>query len=171
MTAAFLVQDWHPVLAQDRGRARAQPGLRRGRAWDRATTEHGSSWRQQDVTMAAASLGPWRPKKKLPCVFELRFEIWRHPDTTWAQPGLGSGRPRHEHTIAAQQPAAARGHHGGCIAGSWLPKQSNKLPCVFELRFEIRRHPDTTWLFPHVFSARLAPCAGPGPRQSQGSAR
>eukprot|EP00661_Eupelagonemidae_sp_cell13_P014277 gene14277-biopygen2058 len=42
---------------EGRGRARAQPALRRGRAWDRATAEHDSNWRQQDVTMAAASLG------------------------------------------------------------------------------------------------------------------
>eukprot|EP00661_Eupelagonemidae_sp_cell13_P010143 gene10143-biopygen6262 len=39
----FPVQDWHPVQAQDHSRARAQPGLRRGRAWDRATAEHSSS--------------------------------------------------------------------------------------------------------------------------------
>eukprot|EP00661_Eupelagonemidae_sp_cell13_P013104 gene13104-biopygen4999 len=97
----FPVQDWHPVLAQGRGRARAQPGLRRGRAWDRAL---------------ARGL---------------------------VVPGRGPGV------------------RGGCIPGSWRPKNRKKRPCVFEFRFEIRRHPDTTWLFFSNFQFNTDPPCWP----------
>eukprot|EP00661_Eupelagonemidae_sp_cell13_P015871 gene15871-biopygen8201 len=94
---------------------------------------------------------------------ELNF--WGVPGQRLA-PGQGAGGawpgPR-------RQPAA-RGHHDDCIPGYWRPKKSKKLPCVFELRFEIRRHPDTTWLFYSNFQCKTGTPCWPRAAAEPGSA-
>eukprot|EP00661_Eupelagonemidae_sp_cell13_P024330 gene24330-biopygen20891 len=100
-------------------------------------------------------MGGWAPQ---PCEPPPRLSLSLPPHAGLVVPGRGPGVSR-----GASKAAAFLGPGGRKI--------EKKRPCVFELRFEIRRHPDTTWHFFSISSARLASRAGPGPRQSQGSAR
>eukprot|EP00661_Eupelagonemidae_sp_cell13_P016140 gene16140-biopygen6739 len=130
---------------EGRGRARVQPGLRRGRAWDRATAEHGSSWRQQ---------GPGPRQSQ---------------GSARAEAGQSVGQ---SHCRAWQQLAAARGHHGGCIPGVLAARKNEENDHVSsnsDLKSGVI--PILLGYSTQFPSARLAPRAGPGPRQSQGSAR
>eukprot|EP00661_Eupelagonemidae_sp_cell13_P018444 gene18444-biopygen17405 len=60
---------------------------------------------------------------------------------------------------------------GGCIPGSWRPKNRENDHASSNSDLKAGVIPILLGSFPQISSARLAPRAGPGPRQSQGSAR
>eukprot|EP00661_Eupelagonemidae_sp_cell13_P005894 gene5894-biopygen19300 len=67
--------------------------------------------------------------------------------------------------------SAARGHHNDCISGYWRPKIRKNDHASSNSDLKSGVIPILLGYFTQFFSARLAPRAGPGPRQSQGSAR